>query len=234
MRFQGTLSWLAYNFSRHRFCNLAMTWWLLGLTAAWIALLALGIARPTPVGIAAAVLAVLVLLAVAVGSRGSHVVFRRAELNLPTPARRLKSEERVEARATGFFEVGGMRKHFVGVQAWFETVETREHIVIARNPQSRFLLLARTREHESGMWYVFFHPEHIRSVEQGFSFFGWSVRPALRIAFQPPDRKAAETVCLAFEDLGDLNAVLADLCLDGAADGVGDFRRCDAQADGVQ
>ena len=48
MRLQGTLSWLAYNFSRHRFCNLAVSWWLLGLTVAWIALLAMGKARPTP------------------------------------------------------------------------------------------------------------------------------------------------------------------------------------------
>ena len=86
MRLQGTLSWLAYNFSRHRFCNLAVSWWLLGLTVAWIALLAMGKARPTPAGIAAAVLATLVLLAIAAGSRGSHVVFRRAELNLPSPA----------------------------------------------------------------------------------------------------------------------------------------------------
>ena len=127
-----------------------------------------------------------------------------------------------------------MRKHLVGVQTWFETVETREHIVIARNPQSRFLLLARTREVESGMWYAFFRPEHICSVETGFSSFGWNARPALRIAFQPPDRKAAETVHLAFESLDDLGAVLADLRVDAAAQAVGDSRRCDAQADGVQ
>ena len=109
-----------------------------------------------------------------------------------------------------------MRKYLANVQAWFETVETREHIVIARNPVSRFLLIARMKEHEGGMWYAFFRPEHVRSAQMGFACFGWSVRPALRISFQPPDRKVEETLCLAFESLDDLGAVLNDLGLDKA------------------
>lgn len=216
MRLQGTLGWLADNFTRHRIANAPLAWWLFGLTSAWIALLVLGEAQRTPAAIAAAGFGALLLLAIALGRRNNCVVFRAAEIRLPSPARALQPEERVPARAAGFFEVSGMRRYFANVQAWFETVETREHIVIARNPASRFLLIAKTREHESGMWYAFFRPEHIRSVETGDTCFGWRIRPAMRIAFQAEDRKVEDTLYLSFDDLEDLGAVLNDLQQDVA------------------
>ena len=216
MRLQGTLSWLAYRFTRHRIANAPLAWWLFGLTCAWIALPVLGEAQRTPAGIAATALALILLLAVALGRRNNYIVFRAAEPRPLSPARPLKPEEKIPARATGFFEVGGMRQYFAHVQAWFETVETREHIAIARNPVSCFLLIATTREHEGGMWYAFFRPEHVRSVETGLACFGWRVSPALRIAFQAESRKAEENLYLAFENQENLAVVLNDLHLDAA------------------
>jgi hypothetical protein len=211
MRLQGALSWLAYKFTRHRFAGVPLVWWLFGLTTVWIALLVLGEAQGTPAAIAAAALGLILLLAVALGSRNNYVVFRPAEPGPLPPARLLKPEEKIAARATGFFEVGGMRQYLAHTQAWFETVETREHIVIARNPVSRFLLIAKTREHEGGMWYAFFRPQHVRDVQTGLACFGWRVSPALRIAFQAESRKAEESLYLAFEDQENLAVVLNDL-----------------------
>jgi hypothetical protein len=216
MRLWGLVSWIADNLTRYRFARVPVAWWLVGIAGGWIALLLLGHAQPTPAAIAAVVIAAVLLLAAGLGSRNRSVVFRPAELAPPLPARPLAPEEKIPVRAAGFLQVSGMRKHFANVQAWFETVETREHILIARNPCSRFLLIAQTREHESGMWYAFFRPEHIRSVETGLACFGWRIRPALRIAFQPEDRKAEDRLVLSFDSLENLSAVLDDVRGDAA------------------
>ncbi len=214
MRLFGVLGWISYNFTRHRIAGIPLTWWLLAFAVAWPALLILGSVRATVWSIAAAALAALLVAAIALGARNGYVVFRPASERPAMPGRPLRPEEKVPARATGFFEVSGMTHYLADARAWFETVETREHIVIAWNPLSRFLLLAKTPKRLSGMWYVFFQPAHIRALQVGHMSFGGRVRPALRIAYQAEGAKSRAHLYLAFDDEANLAAVLDDLLQD--------------------
>lgn len=211
MRLLGFLGWISYNFTRHRIAGIPLTWWLLAFAVAWPALMVLGTVRVTAWSIAAAVVAVLLLVAIAVGARNRYVVFRPAGERPAIAGRPLKPEEKVPARATGVFEVSGMNHYLADARAWFETVETREHIVIVWNPLSRFLLFAKTPKHLAGMWYAFFQPSHIRALQVGHMAFGGRVRPALRIAYQPDEAKARAHLYLAFDNEENLAAVLDDL-----------------------
>lgn len=211
MRLLGLLGWISYNFTRHRIAGIPLTLWLLAFAVAWPALLTLGTARATAWSIAAAVIAVLLLMAIAIGARNGYVVFRPAAERPAISGRPLKPEEKVPARATGVFEVSGMTHYLADARAWFETVETREHIVIVWNPMSRFLLFAKTPKHFAGMWYAFFQPSQIRALQVGQMAFGGRVRPALRIAYQSDEAKARAQLYLAFDNEENLAAVLDDL-----------------------
>ncbi len=214
MRLLGLLGWISYNCTRHRIAGIPLTLWLMAFAVAWPALLILGSVRVTAWSIAAAVLAVLLLAAIALGARNGYVVFRPAGERPAIPGRPLKPEEKVPTRATGVFEVSGMTHYLADARAWFETVETREHIVIVWNPLSRFLLFAKTPKHLAGMWYAFFQPSHIRTLQAGQMAFGGRVRPALRIAYQSEDAKARAHLYLAFDNEENLATVLDDLCRD--------------------
>lgn len=211
MRLLGLLGWISYNFTRHRVAGIPLTLWLLAFAVAWPALLISGSVRTTAWSIAAAGLAVLLLAAIAIGARNGYVVFRPAPERPSISGRPLKPEEKIPARATGVFEVSGMAHYLADARAWFETVETREHIVIVWNPMSRFLLFAKTPKHLAGMWYAFFQPSHIRALQAGQMAFGGRVRPALRIAYQPDEAKARAQLYLAFDSEENLAAVLDDL-----------------------
>ncbi len=214
MRLRGILNRLAYDFTRHRVARVPLAWWLLGLTLFWIALLALGRTALTVAGTAVTVLAAALLLAIALGKQARYVVFQSHGRPDPKPTRPLRREEKIPVRATGYFEVGGMRRYFASIEAWFETVETREHIVIASNPFSRFLLFAKTLSGEQGIWYAFFRPEAIQHLEVGDLCFGWHVQPAIRMVLQPDDEKDRDILYLVFEDGGTLDLVLNDLLAD--------------------
>jgi len=216
MRLLGLLGWISYNFARHRIAGIPLAWWLLAFAVAWPVLLAVGTVPATAWSIAVAVLAALLLAAIAVGARNGYVVFRPAAARPDVTGRPLRPEEKVPARATGVFEVSGMTHYLADARAWFETVETREHIVIVWNPLSRFLLFAQTPKHLAGMWYAFFQPSHIRALEPGQMSFGGRIRPALRIAYQSEDAKARAHLYLAFDNEENLAAVLDDLLRDAA------------------
>lgn len=214
MRLRGALNRLAYDFTRHRVAKVPLVWWLLGLTVLWIALLASGRAAWTAAGMVAAILAAALLVAIAVGRRARYVVFQSHGPADPAPTRPLQPEEKIPVRATGYFEVSGMRQYFANIEAWFETVETREHIVIARNAFSRFLLFAKTLSGEQGIWYAFFRPEAVQEVEIGDLCFGWHVRPAICLVIQLDFQKEDDVLYLAFEDGETRDLVLNDLLAD--------------------
>jgi hypothetical protein len=125
----------------------------------------------------------------------------------------LGKEELVPVRASGGFTVEGQGQHYMELKADFETVGTREHIVLGRVRSSRFLLLGRWPEHELGWWYIFFRPEMIRQVEFGHLHFGPQPCLALRVVYAP-DSEKAQSVYLSFDDATTLRRVWDDLLLD--------------------
>jgi hypothetical protein len=214
MRIQGMLNWFAYNLWRHRLVGVPMLWWLSILILVWIALLVVGSVAGSVLMIGLASLAVVLASTFWLSHSTGHITFKSRGRPSPQPTRPLKVEEKILMRATGHFEVSGMRNYFADIRAWFETVQTREHIVIARNPLSRLLLFAKSHAAMQGLWYAFFWPTDVRDVEVGDMYFGTRVRPAVRVIYEPSDRQSHETLYLAFEDASARDLVLNDLLLD--------------------
>jgi len=121
--------------------------------------------------------------------------------------RRLAPDEKAAVRASGLFEVRGERRYFVEATADFVTMETREHIVMARMLSSRFLVGAP--KGDVGWWYIFFKPHTIRGIEVGEVCFGLRARPAIKLITTSEGK--VEPVYLSFDDPLQMQRVLEDL-----------------------
>ena len=131
----------------------------------------------------------------------------------PDPEPPLRPEELVPVRVSGWFTVEGQDQYFVDVEAGIETVETREHIVMACIKPTRFLLLGRWPKRDTGWWYIFFRPSTIQEIHTGHLTFGARSRQGLRIVYAP-DAGTVQTLYLGFEDPVALRRVWDDLMLD--------------------
>jgi hypothetical protein len=158
-----------------------------------------------------ALIIVLCLILVSVtllAKRMGFIIFRRRQLSSsPTPPE-LAPDEKVAVQATGLFEVRAERRYFVEVTADFATMETREHIVMARMLDLRFLVGAP--RDDAGWWYMFFKPLMIREIEVGRVHFGLGTRPAIKLMYRTSEGKA-EPVYLSFDDSLQMQRVLEDL-----------------------
>jgi hypothetical protein len=127
----------------------------------------------------------------------------------------LRSEELVPVRASGWFSVEGKDRYYVDLEADFETVATREHIILGRVRPSQFLYLGTWATEELGWWYIFFQPAMIREMEMGRLYFGAEPQLVLRLVYAP-DAETEQTIYLNFDDEPALRRVWADLLLDSA------------------
>ena len=119
----------------------------------------------------------------------------------------------IPIRASGWFTVGGKRQYYVDLDADYQTVPSREHIILARVYPSRFMLLGRWPEHEVGWWYAFFEPAAIRQARVGRLHFGARPRLAVQLTYRP-EVKTQETILVTFDNLPALKQVWADLIVD--------------------
>ena len=154
------------------------------------------------------VLCLVLVLVTLLAKRQGFIVFRRqGETSSPGVAR-LAPDEKVAIRATGLFEVRGERRYFVEVTADFATMETREHIVMARMLDVRFLV--GSPRDDIGWWYIFFMPHMIREIEVGKVHFGLRSRPAIKLGYNTEEGKV-EPVYLSFADPLPMQRVWEDL-----------------------
>jgi hypothetical protein len=150
--------------------------------------------------------------------RRGYVEFRAGSpaeqvLDQANPNHPLRAEEWVPVRASGWFTVEGKNQYYMDLEADFETVETREHIVLGRVHPSRLLWLGRWPAYELGWWYIFFKPAMIRAMSVGQLHFGRRPRLALQVAYAP-DEETLQTLYLAFDDAQALRRVWDDLLQD--------------------
>jgi hypothetical protein len=150
--------------------------------------------------------------------RRGYVEFRAGSptdhpLDQTEPDVPLRAEEWVSVRASGWFTVEGKKQYYMDLEADFETVETREHIVLGRVHPSRFLWLGRWPAYELGWWYIFFQPAMIRGMSVGQLHFGRRPRLALQVAYAP-DEETLQTIYLTFDDAQALRRVWDDLLRD--------------------
>ncbi|MDH4137110.1 MAG: hypothetical protein OEW09_10410, partial [Anaerolineae bacterium] len=201
--------------SRLRFWGQPLNRWLFFLSLLGIPAVAVDLVESGPIADAAVILACLsLMLALLWVGRTRYLIFRRAEhpssMTLTADGPQLAPEEKVPVWASGHFEVSGMRRYFVEARAYFETVETREHIIIAWMPHRSLLGLAASPREEVGLWYVFFMPATIKEIEVGQVHFGLRPRPALKVVYQS-ESGSLEMVYLSFDHHERQEAVLADL-----------------------
>ena len=159
----------------------------------------------------ATLITVLCLALVAVSllaQRQGFIVFRRSELPPLSNPPELATDEKIAVRATGLFEVRAERRYFVEATADFATMETREHIVMARMLDVRFLVGAP--KDDAGWWYIFFKPHTISEIGVGEVHFGLRARPAIKLRYTTSEGKV-EPVYLSFDDPLQMQRVLEDL-----------------------
>lgn len=210
MSIVGLILKTSYQLNRHRIgplrLNLApllfalasgLIWWKVGgLTGEQTALII--------------VFCLILVLVTLLAQRQGFIVFRRRELSSSSSSSppELMPDEKVAVRATGLFEVRDERRYLVEVTADFATMETREHIVMARMLDSRFLVGAP--KDDAGWWYIFFKPPMIRGIEVGEVHFGLRTRPAIKLGHRTSEGKV-KPVYLSFGEPLQLQRVLEDL-----------------------
>jgi hypothetical protein len=154
------------------------------------------------------------VLILAWADRRRYVQFKTgsgAQAQRSAPA--LRAEELIPIRASGWFTVEGKVQYYVDLEADFETVATREHIVLGRVRPSRFLGLGCWPDWEFGWWYIFFQPAMIRKMAMGHFCFGRRSRLALQVVYAP-DEKTLQTIYLTLDDALLLQRLWDDLARD--------------------
>jgi len=215
LAFLGLILKVSYRLSRLRLWGQPLNRWLFFLSLLGIPAVALDLIESGLVTDVVVILACLsLMLALLWAGRTRYLVFRRAEHPSPLASvanvPQLAPEEKVPVWASGHFEVSGMRRYFVEARAYFETVETREHIIIVWMPPWSFLGLAASPREEAGLWYAFFMPATIQEIGMGEVYFGLRPRPALKVVYQS-ESGSRETVYLSFDHHEQQETVLADL-----------------------
>jgi hypothetical protein len=161
------------------------------------------------------VLCSILVLITLLAKRQGFIVFRRTKLSPSPSPTELMPDEKVAVRATGLFEVRDKQRYFVEATADFATMETREHIVMARMLDLRFLVGAPKKD--AGWWYIFFKPHMIRELEVGEIHFGLRSRPAIKLGYRTEEGKVG-SVYLSFDDPLPMQRVLKDLCCDATVE----------------
>jgi hypothetical protein len=153
--------------------------------------------------------------------RRDFVRFRPDTLPSVAP-KPLDATAKVPLFVTGLFGVERKERRFTWLPGFYRTFATREHALLCRandHPPG----LGESLPEEEGLWYVFFTPPTIESVQGGALTFGRNQRPALAIHYhhtpvRQGEKKLAatrlETVYLAFQREEDRERVLADLLFD--------------------
>ncbi|MGD1994813.1 MAG: hypothetical protein PVI59_16590 [Anaerolineae bacterium] len=213
----GVVLKLAYQLHRHFWLGWSLARWLGFLLAVAALIVLVRWWSYTWPGVLVAGVLLVYLLYLTWARRLGYVRFEasrnRALLGDASPGPPLEKEERVPLRASGWFVVEGKTQYYVDLAADFETVGTREHIVLARVRPSRFLLLGKWPVNELGWWYIFFQPAMIQKLGVGRLHFGPRPVLALEVTYVEDEEKP-QTIYLAFTRATDLKRVRDDLLRD--------------------
>jgi len=235
MSLWGGLLRLGYRLARHRIGPLALSSSLLFVAAIWLAVAHGRASWPLALLFGAISLALSTITLIA--RQQKYLRFRPDEslaAHLPPGVAALEPDEQVPVQVSGLLEVEGRQQYFVAAGANYATMETREHIVMARIPASRMWLVALWPEEEVGWWYVFARPVCIRGIRTGWLHHGLRPHPALELTYErrrlvtgkgkPKAVSSEQIVYLSVAELVTLHRLLDDLVRDAGQDvGYGEY-----------
>jgi hypothetical protein len=188
----GILLQLAYRLHRHSIAAWSLARWLGAiLFLAGVAVLIVQRSVTWRVILPAALLFIFLVMMLWAGQK-RYIHFRASPpaeallKRMPAPLP-LQPEELVPVRATGSFTVHGQGQDYVGLDAEYESVQSREHVILARVASSRFLWLGGSPDHEVGFWYIFFQPAMLRQLRAGYLHFGPQPQLAIEIVYSSAD-----------------------------------------------
>ncbi len=120
--------------------------------------------------------------------------------------------EKIPICVSGWFSVGGKERYFVHENAFYQTFETRERVLMVSIAHTRRLLFARATAAEHGWWYSFFTADKIQHVERGWLHFGTHPHFALKLQLSPEKSGDAPVIFhISTETPAQMARLIADL-----------------------
>jgi hypothetical protein len=210
MRPKGILVAASYRMARHWVFGVSLLGWLVILPLAVALAMAFRLLGISSWGLALCGLSLLAGIVLMGHQRGGWVAFARDDAPAPAGASPGLGR-RLPVRATGSFAIRETRRRYVAASGYYETFETREHVVMVHLKQTRFLLFGQSPKEEVGWWYTFFSPEHVLEIAPVRQVFGGADLPALRLLLRTERDKPAQPLLLAFGSEGEREKVWGDL-----------------------
>lgn len=214
---------------RARLYALTRARWLGISLLRWIFLLLIGLALIWPLsrfpgGWAVSLLWLMVVavlgLTARVQQRRYFTAFQAQEIAWPLP-HALSPGDKRPVYVTGALSVQEKMRPFTALSGFYRSFATREHALLCRVQERRVLGIATWPEEEVGLWYAFFTPQQIITIQPGTQTIGRRPLLALAVTYWPtpplaakPRQTPATTLYLAFPNSDDHAAVLADLIVD--------------------
>ena len=213
-----------YKLYRHRWNGMPMSRWVIAVLGI-LALVAwrgwLPVDPRWDLWVSGAALGAAILFAgIIVAARRRNFIAFHLHPDPPGEPVPLTPGDKLPVHASGRFGVENRYRPFTWLQGFYRTFATREHAIICLVPSSRFLLLGRWPETETGMWYIFVQPDTIHRVRFGEVRFGRTSAPGVAIDYTlhipkrgrfRPARNLSETAYLACDSAADAARIYTDL-----------------------
>ena len=189
--------------------GLALAWGLFSLPGGWVGA-ALWL-----------VVAAALFLWIRFARRRAFIRFTATPLSPTSSVQMLPPAQKRPVYITGELSVEQRVRTFTALPGFYRTFATREHALLCRVRERRIWGIAAWPEEEVGLWYAFFTPQQIESIQPGVVEAGGQTLAALAVTYRPTPlpstrrrKPALATLYLGFTNEDDRSAVLADLLVD--------------------
>jgi hypothetical protein len=214
MKFLGLLFLFFYRCRRHylmgvRLDSLGILGLLLGTFIAWSQ------NAWTMGGVLLTLALTALFLVIHTGQKG-YIIFQESPQTHPSsPLPVYKADYELALHASGHFAIRDKVRYLANHPAILTTPPSREHVLMVRLDQSRYMLLGKSPSTDWGWWYQFIPAAVIDSVLIGTVTHGWRQQPALKVSHRVRSEqdKEEETVVtiLSFENKELLTLAWANL-----------------------
>ncbi|MCL4827444.1 MAG: hypothetical protein KJZ95_08760 [Caldilinea sp.] len=189
--------------------GLGLAWGMFSLPGGWVG------------GAFWLIVALALFLWVRSARRHAFTQFVPTSLSPKPSAQTLPPAQKRPLYVTGELSVEQKVRTFTALPGFYRTFATREHALLCRVRERRIWGFAAWPEEEVGLWYAFFTPQQIESIQPGEVKVGRQPLAGLSITYRTTSHSSTQrrqptlvTLYLGFVSEEDRSAVLADLLVD--------------------